>query len=175
MVPLAAIVPCRRAAHNDGAVPTTSDGPDRGPSRRAAGLGLEPRIPGPEPGELPITPSRTAVRAVSIEPLRSPFRPTRLRTCVRTMAPPKRIPGETQAAVKRLIEEGLRPAEIASRLGISRPTVTYHVKRLGLEVDLAAGHRHDWSATRAYYDEGHSAAECRAHFGFNRGAWSLAV
>src|SRR5690348_5634194 len=33
----------------------------------------------------------------------------------------------------------------------------------------------DWQAVRAYYEAGHTLAECKAHFGFSNGAWSAAV
>jgi len=33
----------------------------------------------------------------------------------------------------------------------------------------------DWEAVRAYYEAGHTLAECKARFGFSNGAWSAAV
>jgi hypothetical protein len=34
---------------------------------------------------------------------------------------------------------------------------------------------HDWSAIRAYYEQGHSASGCRKRFGFGRNAWADAI
>jgi hypothetical protein len=34
---------------------------------------------------------------------------------------------------------------------------------------------YDWNAIRAFYEEGHSIAACRRHFGFGGGAWEKAV
>jgi hypothetical protein len=35
--------------------------------------------------------------------------------------------------------------------------------------------RYDWEAVQAYYDDGHTLAECKARFGFCNGAWYSAV
>jgi hypothetical protein len=35
--------------------------------------------------------------------------------------------------------------------------------------------RFDWSEIQAYYDQGHTIAECKAKFGFANGAWYSAV
>jgi len=35
--------------------------------------------------------------------------------------------------------------------------------------------RYDWAEIRAYYEAGHTLDECRARFGFSRGAWDAAV
>lgn len=42
--------------------------------------------------------------------------------------------GETARAVARLLSRGLRPAEVAERLDLSRSTVTFHAQRLGARV-----------------------------------------
>ena len=41
--------------------------------------------------------------------------------------------GHSAAAVARLTAQGLRPRQIAERLGLSRATVTHHLRRLGAE------------------------------------------
>ncbi|MEA2440544.1 MAG: hypothetical protein QOH76_1968 [Thermoleophilaceae bacterium] len=81
----------------------------------------------------------------------------------------------TRAAVAELFEEGLLGSEIAARLGISRPTVSYHLKRLGAAGFPACGRRYDWAEVQRYYDAGHSIRECREHFGFAKQAWTNAA
>jgi hypothetical protein len=83
--------------------------------------------------------------------------------------------GETRAAVARLVQQGLSQAEIARALGVSRPTVCFHMRRLGVEARPEFAARYDWTAIRAYYEAGHSAAECRRRFGFGVNAWADAV
>lgn len=82
---------------------------------------------------------------------------------------------ETRVAVKRLLERGCTHSEIAFELGISKPTVTYHVRKLGLPRDKRASRRFDWSAIQAAHDSGLSARECCAKFGCSRSAWHEAV
>jgi transposase-like protein len=83
-----------------------------------------------------------------------------------------RPPGHTRAAVRALLAEGLSRAEIARRLNVSRPTVTYHVKLLEGAV---SPERYDWDEVQRYYDEGHSITECQARFGFARATFMAAV
>jgi transposase len=82
---------------------------------------------------------------------------------------------DTRHAVKALLEQGVQRAEIARRLGVSKPTVTYHARRLGFESEQAAARRYDWAAVRRYYDEGHSVRECCLRFGFSTHTWYEAV
>jgi DNA-binding CsgD family transcriptional regulator len=81
----------------------------------------------------------------------------------------------TRAAVGALLADGLSRAEIARRLSISKPTVSYHARRLGRPVDERAARRYDWAAIQRYYDEGHSVSDCVSAFGFSRQTWSAAV
>ena len=46
---------------------------------------------------------------------------------------PHAMPGTTAHKVAERLAAGMRPAEIASDLGLARSTVTYHVRRLGVE------------------------------------------
>ena len=80
----------------------------------------------------------------------------------------------TRSHVDDLHNQGLRPAEIALCLGISRPTVSYHLRRLGLSVDATAGQRYDWAAVQRFYDAGHTITECQREFGFARCSWTAA-
>lgn len=89
--------------------------------------------------------------------------------------PRKRWKHETRRAVKALLERGLTHSEIAFELGISKPTVSYHVRKLGLPRDTRAARRYDWAAIQAAHDEGLSARECCARFGCSLSAWHDAV
>src|SRR4051812_25072158 len=84
---------------------------------------------------------------------------------------------DTRSAVARLLGEGLSRAGISARLGVSKSTVSYHAKRLGAPGSPACGRRYDWAQVQvqAYYDAGHSIADCQQHFGFARRAWTLAA
>ena len=81
----------------------------------------------------------------------------------------------TREQVARLIAEGLGPAAIAARLGVTKSTVCYHANRLGDGTPSKFGRRYDWAAIQRYYDAGHSVAECQRHFGFAKQAWNSAV
>jgi DNA-binding transcriptional ArsR family regulator len=88
---------------------------------------------------------------------------------------PKRAPGETRALVAELIEAGLPYSEVASRLGISRPTVCYHARRLGIPAADKFSCRYDWDEVQRYYDEGNSITACQLRFGFARKTFMDAV
>jgi transposase-like protein len=89
------------------------------------------------------------------------------------MARPRRSPKETRRLVGELLREGLPKAEVARRLGVSKPTVTYHAARLGMPIETPR--RYDWAAVQAYYDIGHSISECQRRFGFARCSFAAAV
>ena len=74
-----------------------------------------------------------------------------------------------------LLDEGLTGGEIARRLGVSKPTVAYHRRRLGRPGKGAPMRRYDWVAVQAFHDAGRSVRECQAHFGFSRQTWHAAV
>jgi 5-methylcytosine-specific restriction endonuclease McrA len=79
----------------------------------------------------------------------------------------------TLERVAALLKSGYSQTEIARALGISKPTVCHHVRRLGIPAKLKPSY--DWNAIRAYYEAGHSAGACRAKFGFSRSAWDDAI
>ncbi|MEA2429233.1 MAG: hypothetical protein QOF37_2861 [Thermoleophilaceae bacterium] len=64
---------------------------------------------------------------------------------------------------------------IAAHLGVSKATVSYHAKRLGVAGSPACARRYDWPAIQRYYDAGHSISECQQRFGFARKAWADAA
>lgn len=81
----------------------------------------------------------------------------------------------TRQRVAALLREGLTVTEIARRLGVSKPTVCFHKRSLGIAADSKFSRRYDWGEIREYYDAGHSMSECMAEFGFSGAAWSEAV
>jgi DNA-binding CsgD family transcriptional regulator len=81
----------------------------------------------------------------------------------------------TRERVRSLLERGHPRAKVAEMLGIARSTVTYHATQLGAEVDGRFARRYDWQEIRQFYEEGHSVADCRARFGFDKRAWHDAV
>lgn len=94
----------------------------------------------------------------------------------RPSASPRRKPrGETRRAVERLVSEGMSQAKIAATLGVSRPTVCFHMRQLGIPARWELGRRYDWAEIRVHYEAGHSAKRCQERFGFGREAWADAV
>ena len=91
------------------------------------------------------------------------------------MRRPRRPNGETRAAVAELRAQGLGGSEIARALGISKPTVCFHLRMLGEPPAAEFAVRYDWDAIRAHYDAGHSMTNCMATFGFSRNAWWDAI
>jgi DNA-binding CsgD family transcriptional regulator len=87
----------------------------------------------------------------------------------------QRPPGERRRAVAKLLGEGLGIAEIARELGISKPTVCYHARRLGVPSRSEFARRFDWDEIRRVYESGVAMRECRERFGFSSQAWADAV
>ncbi len=82
---------------------------------------------------------------------------------------------QTREAVERLISEGLSQAEVARRLGIAKPTVCFHLRKLGVPARAEFARRFDWEPIREYYTAGHSVLECWRRFDLTRSAWAAAV
>ena len=91
------------------------------------------------------------------------------------MAANDKSPGTTRAAVAELMAKGLSQAQIARELEISKPTVCFHMRMLGIPPHEDYARRYDWDEIRAYYQAGHSMTECLRHFGFSRNAWWDAI
>jgi hypothetical protein len=51
------------------------------------------------------------------------------------------VPVSTGAEVHRLIDAGHPRAEVARALGLSKSTVSYHARRLGMDIDARAARR----------------------------------
>jgi len=87
----------------------------------------------------------------------------------------RKAQGVTREAVGRLYAEGKSQAEIAREVGVSKPTVCFHMRMLGVPPSVDFARRYDWGEIRAFYEAGHSMTECRKQFGFSRNAWWDAI
>ena len=56
----------------------------------------------------------------------------------------------TRERVAALLEGGMGRLEVARTLGLSKSTVSYHARRLGLPVDGRCNRRYDWSAVQRF-------------------------
>ena len=77
----------------------------------------------------------------------------------------------TREAVRDLLEQGLSQAEVARRLGITPPTVSYHARALGRPGKFGCARRYDWTEVQRFHDMGHTARECMRRFGFSSKTW----
>jgi AcrR family transcriptional regulator len=77
----------------------------------------------------------------------------------------------TRDAVNRLMDEGLNQAEIARELNLTKSTVAYHFRNLGVAADERFSRRYDWPEIQRAYDSGLSVRECAERFGFNLATW----
>jgi hypothetical protein len=100
---------------------------------------------------------------------------TYVRMADRKPTGPKLPPGVMRALVRELLAQGLSHREIADRLGVGKPTVSYHARRLDLPADGRFARRYDWVAIREAYEGGMSRRECMIEFGFSPDAWHKAV
>jgi predicted DNA-binding protein YlxM (UPF0122 family) len=87
----------------------------------------------------------------------------------------KKPRGTTREEVARLLAQDMSMTHIARELGISKPTVCFHMRMLGVPAQEDFAKRYDWDQIRAYYDAGHSMTECIRLFGFSRNAWWDAI
>jgi DNA-binding CsgD family transcriptional regulator len=83
---------------------------------------------------------------------------------------------KTRDRVERLLAEGCSQAEIARKLDLSKSTVAYHCRKLGLRADPRFARRYEWKdVQRAVDEEGLSMTQCIRRFGFCRETWADAV
>jgi DNA-binding CsgD family transcriptional regulator len=82
---------------------------------------------------------------------------------------------ETRKAVAALLRSGNTQAEIAGLLGLSKGTIAFHVRNLGVPPDRRFARRFDWAEVQRAHDAGLRALECCQHFGFSKATWSDAV
>jgi hypothetical protein len=78
---------------------------------------------------------------------------------------------ETRDAVRRLLEAGMSQAEAAFKLGLSKGTVCYHARRIGIEGDARFRQRYDWAEIQRAHNEGMSMRDCQHVYGFSTAAW----
>ena len=83
--------------------------------------------------------------------------------------------GRTRDAVRELLAREMTRADVARALGVSKATVSYHARRLGLDVDERGARRYDWEAIQSFHDQGHSRTDCLARFGLSPSTWYDAV
>lgn len=81
----------------------------------------------------------------------------------------------TRDHVQALLAAGLTRAEVARALGVSKATISYHARRLGVPPDERCGARYDWDAVQRFYDDGHGVRACMSKFGFSSASWFKAV
>src|SRR5204863_3929155 len=117
------------------------------------------------------------MRKVGFESLSrsTPFHPAQRRQWCMSFHHSPRHSGDTRAAVAALLDEGLTRAQVAGRLRVSKATVSYHAKRLGLRGSPACARRYDWAEVQRYYDAGHSISECQLYYRFTKAAWANAA
>lgn len=77
----------------------------------------------------------------------------------------------TRELVALLLAEGMSRAQVAARLGLSKATISYHARRLGVPVDERCRRRYDWAAIQAHHDAGHTVRACADRFGFSLASW----
>jgi transcriptional regulator with XRE-family HTH domain len=59
----------------------------------------------------------------------------------------------TRDQVEDLLARGLSQAEISRELGLTKSTVAYHLRCLGVRADPRFARRHDWAAVQSAIDE----------------------
>jgi len=77
--------------------------------------------------------------------------------------------------IGRLRAEGMSYGAISDRLGISKATVAYHSRRLGVPANDSFARRYDWSAVQPAIDDGLTVDQLTERFGFARASYSKAV
>lgn len=74
-----------------------------------------------------------------------------------------------------MLAEGLTQAEVSRRLGLSKPTISYHARRLGIPARDDCRRRYDWNEIQRAYDSGITVRQCAQQFGFALCSWHAAV
>lgn len=80
-----------------------------------------------------------------------------------------------RALIGEMLAEGLTQAEVGRRLGLSKPTISYHARRLGIPARDDCRRRYDWNEIQRAYDRGMTVRQCSQQFGFNLCSWHAAV
>jgi DNA-binding CsgD family transcriptional regulator len=82
---------------------------------------------------------------------------------------------EKRRRIGELIAAGRSYTQIAKELKLTKGTVAYHARRLGIPVNEQAARRYDWQEIQEAYDSGLSVRQCAARFGFCHASWNAAV
>ena len=82
---------------------------------------------------------------------------------------------EKRRRVGELRGQGLSYAAIARELGLTKATVAYHARLLGIPAEEKFARRYDWRMVQEAIDAGATVRECQERFGFSRDAWGKAV
>jgi Homeodomain-like domain len=80
-----------------------------------------------------------------------------------------------RALVGRLRASGLSYTAISRRLGISKATVAYHARRLGVAARDESARRYDWNEVQKAIDAGATVDQLIETFGFARASYGKAV
>lgn len=80
-----------------------------------------------------------------------------------------------RALIGEMLAEGLTQAEVGRRLGLTKPTISYHARRLGIPARDDCRRRYDWSEIQQAYDSGMTVRQCAQQFGFALCSWHAAV
>lgn len=82
----------------------------------------------------------------------------------------------TRDRVEQLLASGISQAAISRALGISKSTVAFHCRQLGIRADPRFAKRYDWNKVQRVIDaEDLSMRACLTRFGFCRATWAEAV
>lgn len=82
----------------------------------------------------------------------------------------------TRDRVEQLLARGVSQADVARQLGLSKSTVSYHCRQLGMRADSRFARRYDWLAVqKAIDEEGLSMRQCLQRFGFCGDTYAGAV
>lgn len=82
----------------------------------------------------------------------------------------------TRDQVERLLAQGRSQADVSEALGLSKSTVAYHCRKLGVCADPRFARRYEWAEVQQLIDEKSlSMTEAIKHFGFCRETWAKAV
>jgi hypothetical protein len=74
--------------------------------------------------------------------------------------------------ILELLADGLSQREIAERLGVTPPTVSCHLRRLGFPPRRAR--RFDWAEVQEFYDTGASVRDCLERYRVSAQTWHAA-
>ncbi len=88
----------------------------------------------------------------------------------------RQLSHETRDKVEKLLARGASQSAIVKELGMSKSTVAYHCRRLGIRADARFARRYAWTdVQRAIDAEGLSMSQCIRRFGFCRGTFMNAA